>query len=788
MTKNLYKYLLFVALGFLIACNPARRLGEGEYLLNKNKLLIDSKDITTDNLEGLIKQLPNKKIIRLFRFNLRVYNFANRGKERKYKKWLKNTIGEPPVIIDTNLTNASVANMKSEMFNKGYFNAQVSKSIKIKKQKRQASISYNIISGKPYTINTINTIIDDQKINAFLLTGENNSLIKPGMPYNVDVLDAERERITKLLKNNGYFYFSKDYLQFEIDSALNSHKVNIDQYLKGVLYKKGDNSDSNVYVNHKRYYVNKIFVLSEYDTRLNDTVPYDTLKVSVQQSFKKNNLVEYYFLHHQKKFRIHPKAIAHSIFIHPDEQFVLNDIDQTYNSLNELRNFKYVNIMFGASPDTVGKENKNLLDCYIFLNRMQVHSISFEGEGTNSSGDLGVAGNIVYQNKNLFRGAEIFRVKIKGALELQQIFKKNAQIDNNNQFLFFNTYETGGELSIEFPRFLFPFFSDKFPRSFKPKTVLSTGYNFQQRPDYRRHIMNLTLGYNWKQSSTVFHTLTLSDINLVRIFPEASFVSFINGIIDPYLRNQYTNHLVNALRYVFFYSNQQVNKVKDFVYFRTSLETAGNVPYLINSIAKSTKNSQNNYEIFNVPYSQYLLLDVDFRYYDMLNATNSMVWRAAIGYGLPYGNINVLPFEKSFFVGGSNSLRAWKLKQLGPGSYNDTSNVFDKVGDVKIELNFESRFPIYSILKGAFFIDAGNIWFNQARKNVPGGEFRFDRFYQEIAIGAGLGIRLDISFFVIRLDAALPIREPTKPLSQRWVVLDSKFSDIVLSFGIGYPF
>ena len=784
--KKLYFLLLVILIYLFTACNPARKLADGEYLLKKNILKVDNKEVQTDDLEGLIKQKPNKKVVRLFRFNLRIYNFANHGKETGIKKWIKKTMGEPPVIVDTSLTNYSVTNMQRTLFNKGFFNATVSKKIDFNKKKKQATITYSAKTGEVYKINVVDYTIPDPLINTFVLSQNSASLIKQGMNYDVDVLEAERERITKILKNRGYYNFSKEFIIYNVDSSLNAHKVNVSVVLKNMLVRDKTFPDSIIRVSHKRYYIKNVYIYPEYDTKSPDSIRYDTTIFVVQDINPKAQPISYCFLK-KGRFHISPKTISRAIYIKPGEQFILDDIDKTYNSLNELKNFKYINIQFNkSSDDSSGHDNK--LDCFIYLSRLPLHSITIEGEGTNSSGDLGVAGNLVYQNKNIFRGAEILRLKIKGALEVQRIFGENTTASTAQKFLLFNTFEGGVEASIDFPKFLFPFVKEKTQRSFKPKTKLSTGYNFQQRPDYRRHILNLTYSYYLKQSEYLYHTLTLADINSVKIYPEPSFITYIDNIRDPFLKNQYTDHLVTSIRYGLFYSNQQINKIKDFIFLKSSVETAGNLPYLVNSIAGSRKNDKGNYQVIGIQYAQYLLADIDFRYYNVINQKSSMVFRVAVGGGFSYGNMKVLPFEKGFFAGGANSIRAWKLKTLGPGSYQDTGKFFDKIGDIKLELNAELRFPIYSFIRAALFIDAGNIWFSQARENFPGGEFKLDRFYKEIAIGGGAGLRFDFSFFVIRIDAAIPFKNPALPENQRWVIDKAKFSNIVWNFGIGYPF
>jgi outer membrane protein assembly factor BamA len=353
----------------------------------------------------------------------------------------------------------------------------------------------------------------------------------------------------------------------------------------------------------------------------------------------------------------------------------------------------------------------------------------------------------------------------------------------------FNTFETGIETSIEIPKFLVPISQERFPKYFKPKTTISAGYNFQKRPDFKRTISNLSFGYDWKQSRYIQHIFNPIEINAVKIYPDSAFKATIDAFADKRLKYQYTDHFILNLRYSFIYNNQDPNKKKNFTFFRANFESAGSFLNIIKRVFDDTKNQNGDYEVFNLIYSQYLRFDIELKRYLYFNLNNYLVLRTSSGIGLPYGNSRQLPYEKSFVAGGANDIRAWRLRSLGPGSYFDAkAENFDRIGDISIEFNIENRFQIYKLLHAALFVDAGNIWLNKANILFPNGEIQADKFLKQIAIGAGFGARLDFSFLLIRVDAAIPIRNPSKTTDREWVIAHSSLRDFVLNFGIGYPF
>jgi len=777
-------FLLIVV--FISSCNITKRVPDNEYLLRKNKIITVDKKIDTEDLYDLIRQQPNRKILGFVKFHLRMYNLADFGKERKIKKWIKKTIGEPPVLLDTLLTNTTIHQQKSYLKNKGYFNAVVDKDISFYKKK--ADVKYIINVGDQYLINKVDYIFQDMYVESSVLSDTVNSLIKKSTPYDVDVFNAERERLTKMLKNKGFYNFSREFIFFEIDSAVGNFQVNLSINIKNPVDRLNDSLQTLKSVNHKRFIINNIYIFPQQKSLMQEISGADTLLVNIAERKNKNILNPYYFVFNDKPL-LNPKVITQAVFFKKKRMFSLNDAEQTYKTLSELKNFRFINIQFIENKDTLQENDYlNALDCRIELTRMPRHFYNIAAEATNSAGNLGVAGNISYQNRNLFRGAEIFNIKLNCALEVQKIFGDETADEVIDQ-LPFNTVETGVELNVELPRFLIPISPEKFPKYFRPKTTIKTGLNFQQRADYTRYILNSSFGYEWKESESKKHILTPIEISSIKIEPDSSFLEIINSIKDKRIQLSYNDHLSMALRYSFIFNNQKVNKLLNFSYFRGNFESSGNLLRLASKVINMQQDEMGSYKIFKIRYSQYIKADADYRFYNIVNQHSSLVYRFTLGLAVPYGNIDIMPFDKSFYAGGANGLIAWKLYDLGPGGYSDTATAkFYKTGDVHLETNVEYRFDIYKYLKGALFLDAGNVWLREKNIQYPNAEFQFNDFYKEIAIGCGVGTRLDFSFFIIRLDAAIPLRDPRRVHELRWVYDEMKLTKVNFNIGIGYPF
>ncbi len=767
------KLFFFVFIAAFYSCSITRDVPENEYLLAHTKVHITNpnKQIEPDDLLYYLQQRPNKKLFGLLQYKLMLHNIKD--------KW-----GEPPEILDKALVTKSEEQMKKYLNNRGYYNSEVKGEV-IPIKPKKANVVYNVTLSEPYRINKIEYDIHDDSIKSIIVKSIDKSLVRPGDVFNIYTLDDERSRIAEVLNENGYFSFTKDYIAYEVDTALKSRKANLKVLIKNILLQPKKPGEKPIEVKHKIYYVNNIYIYPDFNSVSSDTLVYDTLTIKKIRK-KHSQPLLYNFLFHPP-LKIKPGFVANSIFLENNKKYNLLDAKLTFQKLNELQIYKYVNINFNeVKPDsTLFKTGKNYLDCNIRLTRSPLHSYSIEGQGTNSGGDLGMGGYLTYKNKNLFRGGEVFTIRLKLALEARQLGIPKEQ--QNSYLLLFNTIEYGIDATLTIPKFLAPFRQERISRYFRPKTLVNAGYTFQDQQDYMRIISNVSFGYNWPGSQFSKHILFPIDVNLIKVNTTPAFDSILAQESER-VKNQYTNHLIFALRYSYILNTQELGKLKNFFYFRGNIEPAGNLIDGIMSLANVPKNDEGYRTLFGLRYSQYAKFDLDFRYYIAKNKNHTFAFRSFFGIAIPYGNSVDVPYEKGFYGGGANGLRAWPLRYLGPGSYTTEGANLERVGDIMIEENFEFRFGIYKELRGALFCDVGNIWLLKEDPTFPGGKFNINTFIGQLASDVGVGVRLDFSYFVLRFDFAQRITDPALPAGQRFVIGSYKWFNPYMNLGIGYPF
>ncbi len=798
------------------ACNPTRKLHDGEFLLNKIFLIDKDTKIEKKDIENYIKQKPNRKILAVFRFHLWLHNLANedkikrkrilldkkienrnvkriaKGKKAKvserqlFGEWLLDR-GEPPVIIDTFLIKKSAKQIKLFLNNKGFFISEVKDSVQYKRRKK-ANVYYSIKASAPYTINKLDYKIQDETLKSFVYGDTSHTLLVKGRNYDVDLMQNERDRVTNILNNKGYFLFTKDFIYYEIDTSVGNKKVNITMGIKNYAKKINEASDSIIETPHQRFYINNIYIQPDFISKKADSNHKDTL------------FIENYNIIHNEKLKYKTKVLLNGVFIHKGELYQLKKAEDTYKRLSELKAFKTINIFFTQT----GGDN---LDCYIQLSPILKQSFTIESELNTR---LGISGSFVFQNRNLFKGAEVLELRLKGGIEAQQTFNSNSAVNNitNSPSQLFNTTEFGPEVNINIPRFLIPFKVNASINS-NPKTIFTSALNYQSRPDYTRTVTNFSFGYTWKESAKKRHTINPLVINFVKVDLQRAFQDSLLKQNNRYILNSFSNHLSTSTRYSFIYDEQDIMKRENFSFLKINAESSGNILRGVSDLANSIKPNiirsyqDDRYKLLGIAYSQYLRLDADYRYYYNSSEINKIVFRFAAGIGRPLKNFKVLPFERSFFSGGANGIRAWQSRMLGPGSYTNKIFTSDQFGDGQLEGNVEYRMKLFKIISGALFVDAGNTWLRQPDPERLGGDFQLNRFYKEIAVGSGFGIRADLTFLIIRCDIGLKIRDPQFLENDRWVIKylfdpawkhhysdinNIKYGFFAFNIGIGYPF
>ncbi len=759
------------------SCNPTKLVQENEYLLQKNNIKINEKsNIKTEDLEPYLQQHPNTKTAIFFPFHLWVYNMANSGKETKIKKWfgiykMGNIIGESPVIFSDIKTRKSAKEMKTYLNNKGYFNAAVDYTI-VNKSNKKKKVTYIVSLNNPYVFSKLTYDISDKRILNIIKRDSSNTLIKKDKPYDIDLLEKERKRIVLLLKNKGYYYFNKDFISFYADS--NNNKVS----MKMVLGSQDKNSNDAFNKAKQRYKIGKIYYFMDYDPKrvLNEPNQfYSTLDTTTFDG-------KVFFLYHNDWF-ISPKVLYKRNYQKPDSLYQYDLVSSTYDYLWKLGTYRLINIRFEEDST-----KKQYLNCYMELTPFKEYSFSAEVEGTNTSGNLGVAGNIKVTDRSLFYHAETFDINMHGGIQRQTVFNSTTSGSDIIEYLPFNTVEAGIDAGLKIPQFWLPINSARFIRKHFPHTVLKASANYQKRPEYENQIINGSFGYMWNVGKHILNIVNPLELNsvYVRNIDEA-FQERING---TFLQSSFENHMITATNYTFQFNNENINKIQNAFYFRLKLESSGSILYAIERNSGSSQ-TDGHYTLFNLPYSNYFKTDLDFRFYNELNQKQTIAYRFFGGLAIPYGNLNVIPFEKRYYGGGANGIRAWQIRSLGPGTYSDNSLVYpNQSGDMLLEASAEYRFHMFWMLNGAFFVDAGNIWSVSKEDDRQGSKFYIDQFYKQVAVGTGFGLRFDFTVFVFRLDMGLKLRDPSLPDKQRWIPSTRSFngSDLTWNLGIGYPF
>jgi outer membrane translocation and assembly module TamA len=819
-------FLAIVAGIIFYACNPSKKLLQHQYIVNEVSVEnVKETNIPKENFEAFFRQKPNRKLFRKIDFFVWWYNrfddekmkqrrmnrnakydeinaqriakndLKNKDRIKKGKKAkqpkLKDKesslilesirdIGEPAVILDSSLTELTRMQLSRYLFSKGYFNNRVKDSVKINANSKRAQISYFLYPGKPYIITSLKYDFEDPLLGSLFVADSVHSFFKRGEIYDDENRKNEIQRLTNLAANNGYYYFENAYLDFVADSGFNNQTLNITTKLRKYSRTFNSSSDSIVFTNHPQLKIQNVFIVPQ-------TVFGNIKDVSFSDTLRSKRTGFVFLLNEPLQYR--RRLIMDNIEIHLGDLFNRELAQKTYKQLLGLGVFKNVTIQFLINPD-----NPNKLDCYIICNPLIRQSTTSQIEGTNTSGNLGIDGSILYQNRNTFRGGELAELKLQGSIAAQTQFNTT---ENDKTFSFlsktFNTIQFGPEFKLSFPRAFFPFSLLPFKKEMSPRTYIKSEFNYQARPEFNRTISSIDYGFNFRSNNGLIrHDVVPFEVYFVKASLSSSFRTALNDLNDAFLVNSFQDHITTVSKYVLTYISKENSNTsrKPVNYVRWSIQSSGNILRKLYDVIGHKQDSLNRYLIAGIPFAQFLRTDVDYRHYIPIRKKTRAVFRFAAGIGKPLKNLNVLPYEQSFFSGGPNSIRAWRARTLGPGGYDpsNSSARFDKIGDLLLETNFEYRFHIIKSFNGALFVDAGNIWRLNADASKPNGEFLLSKFADQIAIGTGFGLRWDLSFLVLRLDLAAPIKDPKFVAGNRWTFDKQFWEYTVANFGIGYPF
>ena len=832
------------------SCNAVKRVADSDHLLVENSFIVNGKSNTSEALSKLSFQNKNTTIFG-FPLRLHIYNLARPNKDsifeawlskrpkrkqrliNKFSKkqlnqikksslglngWLKKT-GEAPSILDSLRIKKTKLNLERYYFSKGWFDRKIDYTVDTLGNKR-ATLSYNIETGQPYNIRNISKEIKTPILDTLYEKVKTESAIIKEKQFDIVNFKEERNRLTSHFRNSGVYHFSQDYVSFENDTINTNHNVDVKINIPNRVIRTQDSTTREPFKIYRIKEVN-IFTDASFKNRSNST-PKKTA------TFNNFNFYNYNTL----KYR--PKAITNSVLINQGDLYSDLDKTRTYSYLSQLNAFKYPNIEYVENVlDTT-------LTANIYLTPRKKYGLSFDVNVSQSNiQKIGFSFSTGLVIRNIFRGAETLEISALGAIGAS---KDGAKSEDQ----FFDINELGADIKLNIPRLFFAFNTEKIiPKYMSPTTQLSTGFTSQKNIGLDKRTLNGRLSYNWFPKKTTNNTLDLLNLQYVRnLNPGNYFNVYQNSFnrletiaIDSYstpteyiisnpdgsssldisraddfietvssdanflvsnpseyqtVRNirerknrLIQNNFILASSFTLTKDSRENNFDSDFSIFRLKLELAGNLLNGAADLLDLKKNENGEFEVNDVAFSQYAKTEIDYIKLWNLGRSNVLALRSFVGIALPIGNSKTIPFSKSFFAGGANDNRAWTAYNLGPGR-SDNNNEFNEA-NLKIAFSLEHRYNLFGNLNGAFFVDAGNIW--NVLDDVENPKATFDSFdsLKDIAVGAGIGLRYDFGFFILRLDTGFKAYNPTYSINNRWLK-DFNFSNAVYNFGINYPF
>lgn len=755
--------LIFVGCMILSACSTTKHIPADDALYTGATVKLKAENVSTQqrkvlqaDLNGLTRPRPNSRFLGI-PFKLLLWNLFYTKKEKGLRANLQRKLGQPPVLASSVDLDANVKLLQNYLENKGFFRTGVTADSTWKKKK--ASVTYTANAGPQYKINSVTFPADSSALSAAIAHISQKTLLKKGEPYDLDLIKGERTRIDALLKERGFYYFNPDDILVQVDSTIGNHQVDMRLVMKPETPVEAK----------EVYFINNVYIYPNYSL---NRARFDTAQAN--REFYKG----YYISDPRHKFK--PKLFVNTMAFTSGQVYNRTDHNKSLQRLMDLNVFKFTKNRFQRVAVDSPK-----LDVYYYLTPMPEKALRAEiGTETRSNNLNGSEVSVGFKHRNTFRAAEQMDIRAYVGTDVQF----------SGTFQNTTTFRIGGEINFSIPRFVVPFFQFKPKSSYIPRSNIQLGYEALDRKGlYTLNSFHGGLGYIWRESPELSHELYPIAITYTK--PQNISEKYSREIINnPTLRHITDTQFILGSTYQYTLNQQALGLQKRNTFYLNGLaDASGNLAGLLTS-----GNGVNSKRLFGLPFAQYLKAELDGRWYRRFGLNTTWANRLVIGYGLPYGNSRELPYIKQFFTGGNNSIRAFRSRSVGPGTYQavPTSQGFipDQTGDIKLEMNTELRPRISGPLYGALFVDAGNIWLANDNPLKPGATFDSD-FLSELAMGAGVGLRLDITLFVIRFDVAFPIRKPWLDKGNRWVINQIQFSqpewrsqNVVYNLAIGYPF
>ena len=739
-------------------CKPTRYISANETLysgseLDMNDSFLDDLPLKSD-LKSVIIPEANHKFLGIFPMRMWFYHIAgDTVPDKGFRHWLKYKMGEEPVVYNTYMAERSQNNLQYELKRQGYFDART--SFEPVSADKQTEIIYKVQPGPRYRINNLKYPDTTNLLSRQMLKARENTVLKKGEYYNLDLLKAERERIGTYLNNRGYYAFIPDYIGFKLDSSRMNHTIDLMMYLKPSMPDKAA----------RIYSLGDIYVLEDASA---DSKTEDTLTVRG-------------FHYVSGEHTLEPKVLRRSILFNKGDKFMLDRHNATIGKLVGLDVYRYININY--DEDTSSSVPVLLPKIKLTPDIPRTFDLTVEAV-TKSNDQSGPGLSLNYRDKNFLHRAQKLDIGLNTGFETQ-LFSKQQGTNSLNLSL---------ESSLEVPKLVFPFLdlnkllADKYQSSSK----FTLDNSFMRREQFfTMYSLDAGWAYNWQETAEKHHSLKILSLDYTDIYKKSEAFKRLYET-DPLVKQSYAEQFILSWQYSFTYNNQQFTKKNVSTYFNGQLETAGNVLSLLDG-----KNNTGN-TFLGVYYAQFARITLDTRFFYDLKRSGTLAYRVFAGLGYAYDNSQVLPYSRQFFSGGSNSLRGFRYHSVGPGSYRDTSINYvlsDQSGDLKLETNLEYRFPIAGFFKGALFMDAGNVWLLHDNANKSGGLFKPGNIPAQLAVNTGVGIRLDASIIILRLDIGMPLRDPSFPKGERWLTRSSNLSswnwyknNLIFNIALGYPF
>ena len=730
----------------LMSCNTTKFVPQGEYLLNKANIKVeDTKEVAVSDLKNYLQQKQNTEILGFLKLQLGIYNTASLDTAKWTSKNARR-IGEAPVIYAPELTDRSMVQLRKAMQNKGYFTAQVDTTITVKD--RKVNITYHVTAGEPYIIRRYRVGFEHEELKQ--IAQDQRRLISEGMQFDVDMLNQERQRIARAMRRNGCYYFDEDMIQFVADTTRLKKQVDVTVKLSDYVTQLSPEEQAQVFRHYKISHVH-----FHIDYEIGRAPEGERMRASMKGDY------EFTWIGDQL---LRENVLIRNCPIQPGDKYNEVRVERAYSNLNQLAPIKYVDISF----DPISEDE---LDCHIVLSRSKLNSISVEAEGTYSAGDWGIAAGVGYANRNLFKGAEEFTIDGRTSYEWRQ---------NGGRAI-----EAKASTGLKFPNSL----------------AIDLNYNYQTRPEeYTRSIFGAGLQYQLGQRSTrLQHQFRFADISYVYLpwISDAFRDQFLQS--TNILKYSYENHFIVGWGYSGSYSSFLSRQpYRSYTNVNYNIETAGNLMLGLAEAFRFPTDSEGKYTLFGTRFAQFAKADVSFTYNQIFNPSHRLVYHADLGLAVPYANSQAVPFEKRYFAGGANSVRGWTARSLGPGGYRGNGSMIDfnnQSGDIRLNLSVEYRAKVWSIIELAAFVDAGNIWTIFDYETQPNGQFHWNEFYKQIALAYGVGVRLDFSIFVFRVDFGVKLYDPSRMYGElygtQWRTISNGLNwqeDMSFHFAIGYPF